>query len=60
MTDSITEAVRQKLAERSERGQAKYGVSMEREDLTELEWLKHIQEELLDGAVYIEKLIQSH
>jgi hypothetical protein len=31
---------------------------MEREDLTHKEWLIHLQEELLDGAVYIEKLLE--
>jgi hypothetical protein len=29
---------------------------MEREDLNFLDWLTHLQEELLDAAVYVEKL----
>jgi len=29
---------------------------MERNDLTLLEWLQHLQEELMDAAVYVEKL----
>ncbi len=31
---------------------------MERKDLTELQWLKHAQEEAMDLAVYLEKLIE--
>jgi hypothetical protein len=31
---------------------------MERDDLNKEEWLIHLQEELLDGAVYIEKLLE--
>jgi hypothetical protein len=34
----------------------KYGVNTERTDLTTLEWLQHLQEELMDASVYIEKL----
>ena len=29
---------------------------MERKDLSLMEWLQHLQEELLDAAVYVEKL----
>lgn len=56
--DSIVESVRCKLAERAKRGMEKYGVTMDRTDLSELDWLRHAQEEMLDGAVYLEKLIQ--
>ena len=34
----------------------RYGVNTDRTDLSTLEWLQHLQEELMDGAVYIEKL----
>ena len=30
---------------------------MEREDLNMLEWLTHLQEELMDATVYVQKLI---
>jgi hypothetical protein len=59
MTDAITEAVREKLKQRAERGLIKYGVTVDRDDLTELQWMQHAQEELLDGAVYLEKLMQT-
>ena len=50
------EKVIAKIRQRAEVGHKKYGVTMEREDLTNIEWLTHLQEELLDGAVYIERL----
>lgn len=53
----IEERVSEKLLSRAETGFNKYGVTMEREDLSHDEWLVHLQEELLDGAVYIEKLL---
>lgn len=56
--DSINQAVIEKLRARALRGQEKYGVGMDRDDLTTVQWLTHLQEELLDAAVYTEKLIQ--
>ena len=53
----IEEQVSIKLRTRAAAGKAKYGVTMERTDLTNAEWLQHLQEELLDAAVYIEKLL---
>ena len=54
----IEEQVIEKLRTRAEIGKAKYGVTMEREDLTSYQWLKHLQEELMDATVYIEKLLE--
>ncbi len=44
------------LRSREEQGMKKYGVNTERKDLSTLEWLQHLQEELMDASVYIEKL----
>ena len=44
------------LRDREEKGMSKYGVNTERKDLSTLEWLQHLQEELMDASVYIEKL----
>lgn len=41
---------------RSRRGYDKYGTTTERKDLSILEWLQHLQEELLDAAIYVEVL----
>lgn len=56
--DPNVQAVISKHAERASRGMKKYGVTTERGDLSFLDWMKHLQEELMDAAVYIERLIQ--
>ena len=58
MTDPIVEAVRLKLLNRSQTGMHKYGVGLDRQDLSRLEWLRHAQEEAMDLANYLEVLIQ--
>lgn len=58
MIDPIVEAVRGKLLQRSQVGLNKYGVGLDRGDLTTLDWLRHAQEEALDLAGYLERLIQ--
>ena len=54
--DKNVENVVKQLRDREEEGLQKYGVNTEREDLSTLEWLQHLQEELMDASVYIEKL----
>ena len=54
--DSIVQAVIRKFQERSEVGQKKYGVTLDRTDLKPLDWIQHAQEELMDGILYLEKL----
>ena len=56
MTDKVTEAVVAQLRTRAEKGKEKYGTTMERNDLTLMQWLQHLQEELMDATVYVEKL----
>lgn len=53
----IEDQVCQKLQTRAAFGLAKYDVSMERTDLNFLDWLIHAQEEAMDLAVYLERLI---
>lgn len=55
----IEESVITKIRERADIGKNKYGVTMERDDLNIIQWLTHLQEELMDAAVYLEKVIQS-
>lgn len=52
----VEEAVAKRILERAEFGKAKYGVTMERNDLSFLEWINHAQEEAMDFIVYLEKL----
>ena len=54
--DKNVTSVIDQLCAREQAGLNKYGTNTERTDLTTLEWLQHLQEELLDGAVYIERL----
>jgi len=55
---SIEESVIHKIRARREMGLKKYGCSMERCDLSRAEWLKHAQEEAMDFAIYLEKLLR--
>ena len=41
------------------KGEAKYGTTMDRNDLTPMEWIQHLQEELMDAVVYLEKVRQT-
>lgn len=52
----IEEQVINQIRKRAEVGENKYGTTMERNDFTFLEWLQYLQEELMDAAVYVEKL----
>ena len=54
--DKNVEAVREMLKTRAEVGLAKYGVTTERSDICVTEWLQHLQEELMDACVYIQRI----
>jgi hypothetical protein len=54
--DPILLKVLTKYYERSERGIDKYGRTLDRDDLSFIDWLNHLQEELMDATLYIEKL----
>ena len=56
--DANVEAVRKKMLDRSVVGLAKYGVTTERKDLSRIQWLNHLQEELMDAANYLQVLIE--
>ena len=56
--DKNVEEVRRKMCERAAIGLQEYGVTTERDDLSTLQWLQHAQEEAMDFAVYLERLIQ--
>ena len=59
MEDSIVASVIKMFAKRSEVGIKKYGVTLDRTDLSVLDWITHAQEELMDGILYLEKLKQT-
>ncbi len=56
--DPNVKSVQDKLNYRSEVGYRKYGTDTTRTDLTEIDWLIHAQEEAMDLAVYLERLIK--
>jgi hypothetical protein len=60
MKDNIVNSVLMQFKERSSVGIEKYGTTLDRNDLSTLEWLKHLQEELMDATLYIEKLKQEY
>ena len=54
--DTIVESVVSSFKQRSDVGIKKYNKTMDRNDLSTLEWLQHLQEELMDATLYLEKL----
>lgn len=56
--DPITTTLCAELHRRAAVGLAKYGVSVTDNRLTTRQWLKHAQEEALDLATYLERLIR--
>jgi len=55
MKDKIVQQVVSKYTERSDRGYQKYGTTLQ-ENNRDI-YLKHLQEELMDATLYLEKLL---
>lgn len=56
--DKHVESVKAKLAQRSAVGIKKYGCTLERTDLNTIDFLRHAQEEAMDLACYLERIIE--
>lgn len=56
--DSIVDEVREDLLNRSETGIKKYNTTLDRSDLSLLDWHQHHYEELLDAALYTKRIIK--
>lgn len=54
LVDPIVESVKEKYSERSSVGIEKYGITLHENDKDD--FLKHLQEELMDATLYLEKL----
>jgi GTPase SAR1 family protein len=54
--DKIVLRVLSRFSERSQAGINKYNTTLERTDLSTLEWLTHAQEEAMDFVLYLERL----
>tara|TARA_R110000803_G_C11910779_1_gene313210 strand:+ start:637 stop:801 length:165 start_codon:yes stop_codon:yes gene_type:complete len=46
----------ERMSDRSKEGIKKYGTTMMRNDVSTTQWIDHAIEELLDGAIYLERL----
>ena len=56
--DSVVTSVINQFIERSKKGKAKYGVDLDRKDLSLLEWIEHAKQEHMDAILYLEKIKQ--
>jgi hypothetical protein len=54
--DTVVLSVISSFQERSRAGQLKYGTTLDRTDLTPQQWAQHMQEELMDAILYLERL----
>lgn len=54
--DTILISVLTKYYDRSKQGLKKYGTNLDRKDIDLMGWLNHLQDELMDATLYIEKL----
>jgi len=57
--DPVVERVVDKFVSRSDVGFAKYGVTLEDDKSNLFEWINHLQEELMDAVLYLQKLKES-
>jgi hypothetical protein len=55
-TDSVVDSIIDQFVERASFGKTKYGVDLDREDLSVLEWIEHAKQEHMDAILYLEKL----
>jgi len=55
--DKIVHQLIIKYLNRSYEGQKKYGTTLDRNNLVLRDWMKHLQEELMDASLYLEKLM---
>lgn len=57
--DSVVFKIAMLLKVRSENGIRKYGISLDRTDLSVKEWIDHAIEESLDHALYLQRIKDS-
>lgn len=57
-TDSIVDSIIDEHIKRAQMGKEKYGQTLDRTDLSVIDYLQHAKEECLDLALYLEKTIQ--
>jgi len=55
-TDSIVDDIVDQFIDRSRAGKLKYGVTLDRTDLSLSEWLEHAIQEHMDSILYLKKI----
>ena len=58
--DPVVKRVVNKFVSRSDVGFKKYGVTLEQDPSTMFEWLNHLQEELMDAVLYLQKAKETY
>ena len=58
--DPVVERVVDKFVSRSDVGFAKYGVTLQDDPSRMFEWLNHLQEELMDAVLYLQKAKETY
>jgi len=58
--DSIVTSIIDQFEKRALKGKEKYGVDLDRNDLTLLEWIEHAKQEHMDAILYLEKIKQEY
>jgi hypothetical protein len=56
--DSVVTTIIEQFTSRAKMGKAKYGVDLDRTDLTLVEWIEHAKQEHMDAILYLEKIKQ--
>ena len=53
--DPVVERVVNKFVSRSDVGYKKYGITLDNDPSNMFDWLNHLQEELMDAVLYLQK-----
>lgn len=53
--DPVVERVVDKFKQRSDVGYKKYGITLDDDPSKVVDWLNHLQEELMDAVLYLQK-----
>jgi hypothetical protein len=56
--DSVVSSILNQFTSRALMGKNKYGVDLDRTDLSLLEWIEHAKQEHMDAILYLEKIKQ--
>ena len=58
--DPVVERVVDKFVSRSDIGFAKYGITLDDDPSMVVDWLNHLQEELMDAVLYLQKAKETY